>query len=122
MALLLGGFPVSNPFLGFPTVKNTHLVFTHYAFSETRREVINQMHPVELEKKLRLPDPAKTMEAIWKLLKRTRQHLDTSVITTYGGVASSHPEIVALEKKKAVLEADRRRGQGRSYTQWRTMR
>ncbi len=79
------------------------------------------MHPVELEKKLRLPDPAKTMEAIWKLLKRTRQHLDTRGVIRYGGVASS-PEIVALGKKKARLEADRRRGQGTSYAQWRIVR
>ncbi len=79
------------------------------------------MHPVELERKLRLPDPAKTMEAIWKLLKRTRQHLDISGVTPYGGIASS-PEIVALEKKQARLEADRRRSQGTSYAQWRIMR
>ncbi len=79
------------------------------------------MHPVELERKLRLPDPAKTMEAIWKLLRRTRQHMDTSVITTHGGVIS-HPEIVALGKKKARLETDGRRSQGTSYAPWRIVR
>ena len=112
---------VSRTYCDTLQLKNTHLVFTHYGFSSTWREVINQMHPVELEKKLRLPDPSKTMEAIWKLLKRTGQHLDTSVITTSSGVLS-HPEIVALGKSKARLEADRRRSQGTSYAQWRIVR
>src|SRR5712692_6876675 len=101
-------------------MKNIQLVFTDYAFSSTWREVKNQMHPVELEKKLRLPDPAKTMQTIWKLLKRTRQRLDTSTSATSASISSS-PDI-ALERKKARMEADRRKSQGTLYAQWRAVR
>ncbi len=77
------------------------------------------MHPVELEKRLRLPDPAKTMETIWKLLKRTRQRLDTSASATSASISSS-PDIIA--ERKARMEADRRRSQGISYARWTIIR
>ncbi len=75
------------------------------------------MHTVELERKLRLPDPAKTMETVWKLLKRTRQRLDTSVAVTQPTTGPS-PDLVALERKNARLVADHRRSQGVSYSRW----
>ncbi len=78
------------------------------------------MHSVELEKKLRLPDPTKAMEGVWKLLRRTKQQLNVnagkaSAISGSAGQALS-------ERKRARIEADRQRGRGISYALRTTVR
>ncbi len=76
------------------------------------REVKDQMDSIELEKKLRLPDPAKTLEVVWKLLGRTRLQLNgtrgNSVITSAYGEARA-------AKKLAKLEAERQKARGAQY-------
>lgn len=68
------------------------------------------MHSIELEKKVRLPDPAKVLEGAWKLLKRSRQQMDLPRGKT-GSIAGSAGQSVQ-EKKRARIEADRHEGQG----------
>ena len=71
------------------------------------------MHSIELEKRPRLPDPAKVLDGAWKLLKRTRQQLNLAPGQT---VAVSGPaELATTEKKRARIEASRRKGQGTPY-------
>ncbi len=74
------------------------------------KEVIDEMHSVELERKLRLPDPTKAMEGVWKLLRRTRRQLNTPVVTVPGTSGSSPGQTLAVEKR-ARLEAERAKGQ-----------
>ncbi len=71
------------------------------------------MHSIELDKKLRLPDPAKVLEGVWKLLKRTRQQLDTSPGRGVSIAGSAGQSI--HEKKRARLEAGRQKGRGTPY-------
>ncbi len=78
------------------------------------------MHSIELEKKLRLPDPTKAMEGVWKLLRRTKQQLNVN-----GGKAaavSGSASQALSEKKRAGIEANRQRGRGVSYALRTTMR
>ena len=79
-----------------------------------------KMHSVELEKKLRLPDPTKAMEGVWKLLRRTRQQLDTTG-TGVGRLSGSSGEALAA-RKRAKLEAERQRGRGAQYALRNTLR
>ncbi len=69
-----------------------------------------KMHSVELEKKLRLPDPTKAMEGVWKLLRRTRQQLNMTANKDVGVSGSSNETLVA--KKMARIEAERQKGRG----------
>ncbi len=71
------------------------------------------MHIVELEKKLRLPDPTKTLEAVWKTLRRTMQQVDVSGIGT--GLASRSTGPALAEKKRARIQAERSKAQGTIY-------
>ncbi len=78
------------------------------------------MHSVELERKLKLPDPSKAMEGVWKLLKRTRQQLNT----TQGKVvvvSGSSGERLSVQKR-ARIEAERAKGRGMSYALRNSMR
>ncbi len=76
------------------------------------------MHSIELEKKLRLPDPTKAMEGVWKLLRRTHQQLNTTAGTTVEG--SSAQALVA--KKLAKIEAERQKARGAQYALRTTFR
>jgi hypothetical protein len=78
------------------------------------------LHSVELEKKLRLPDPTKAMEAVWKMLRRTKQQVDLSLPVTSVSGGSSQAGLQG--KKRARLEADRRKGQGTFYATRATIR
>ena len=82
--------------------------------------MIDNLHSVELEKKLRLPDPTKTMEAVWKMLRRTKQQVDVTTTGADVGSGSSGPAL--FEKKRARSEADRRKGQGTVYAMRTTIR
>ena len=78
------------------------------------------MHSVELEKKVRLPDPTKTMEAVWKMLRRTKQQVD---LTTPGtSIPAKSSSAILLEKKRARIEADRRKAQATTYVMRTTIR
>jgi ethanolamine ammonia-lyase small subunit len=77
------------------------------------KEVIDDLHIVELEKKLRLPDPTKTLEAVWKTLRRTTQQVDVTGIGT--GVASGSTGPALSEKKRARTEAEHSKAQGTIY-------
>lgn len=84
-------------------------------------EVIDDLHSVELEKKVRLPDPSKAMEAVWKMLRRTKQQVDLTRVP--GKVAAARSSNAVLsEKKRARVEADRRKAQGTIYAMRRTIR
>ncbi len=78
------------------------------------------MHSIELEKKVRLPDPTKAMEGVWKLLRRTKQQLNVNAgkATAISGSAGQ----ALLEKRRARIEADRQRGRGISYALRTTVR
>jgi hypothetical protein len=78
------------------------------------------MHSVDLEKKLRLPDPSKTMEAVWRMLKRTRQQVDMSPGKATGISVPAGQTLT--EKKGARIEADRKKAQGISYAMRTTIR
>ncbi len=67
------------------------------------------MHSVELERKLKLPDPTKAMEGVWKILRRTRQQLNTPVVTIPGTLGSSPGQTLAT-MKRAKVEAERAKG------------
>lgn len=67
---------------------------------------MDEMHSIELERKLRLPDPTKAMEGLWRLIRRTRQQVN--VRTTVGGSPSVSWQAVDI-KKRAKLDADRRK-------------
>ncbi len=82
--------------------------------------MIDDLHRVELEKKVRLPDPSKAMEAVWKILRRTKQQVDVSLPVTSVSVGSSQASF--QERKRARLEADRRKGQGTFYATRTTIR
>ena len=77
-----------------------------------------KMHSIELERKLRLPDPTKAMEGVWKLLRRTRQQLNT---TAGGAVEGSSAEVV-VAKKLARIEAERQKARGVQYALRTTFR
>jgi hypothetical protein len=78
------------------------------------------MHSVDLEKKIRLPDPTKTMEAVWRMLKRTRQQVGTSPGKATGISVSAGSTLT--EKKRARIEADRKKAQGITYAMRTTIR
>ncbi len=78
------------------------------------------MHIVELEKKLRLPDPTKTLEAVWKTLRRTMQQVDVTAIGT--GVASGSTGPALSEEKRAKIQAERAKAQGTVYAMRTTIR
>jgi hypothetical protein len=82
--------------------------------------VIDDLHSVELEKKLRLPDPTKTMEAVWKMLRRARQQVD--VTTPNAATISGSAGPVLSEKRRARTEADRRKAQATIYAMRTTVR
>ncbi len=64
------------------------------------------MHSVELEKKLRLPDPTKTMEAVWKMLRRTRQQVDvTTPDAALRALTLSPAEIFGVADRLGSIEA-----------------
>ena len=78
-----------------------------------RREVIDDLHSVELERKVRLPDPSKAMEAVWKMLRRTKQQVDLTAPRTAEPNRTSGA--ILSEKKRARIEADRKKAQGTIY-------
>ncbi len=78
------------------------------------------MHSIELEKKLRLPDPTKAMEGVWKLLRRTKQQLNVNAGKA-AAVSGSAGQALS-ERKRARIEADRQRGRGVSYALRTTVR
>ena len=78
------------------------------------------MHSVELERKLRLPDPTKAIEGVWKLLRRTRQQLNTTASKTTLRSGSAGESFVA--KKLAKIEAERQKGRGVQYALRNTLR
>ncbi len=78
------------------------------------------MHSVELDKKLRLSDPAKVLEGAWELLKRTRQQLDTTLGEALS-IADSAGQSIP-EKKRARLDAGRQKGRGIPYLLRTTLR
>ncbi len=90
-------------------MKNTLLVFMTIAMAAIK-EVIGELHSVELERKIRLPDPTKAMEGVWKLLRRTRQQLNTTG-TKAAGLSSSAGEAL-MAKKQAKLHAERQKARG----------
>ncbi len=77
-----------------------------------RKEVKDQMDSIELEKRLRLPDPAKTIEAVWKLLRRNRQQLS---LTAHNSAGASVSGQVLAAKRSAKVEAERQRARGTQY-------
>ena len=72
-----------------------------------------KMHSVELEKKLRLPDPTKTLEGVWKMLKRTKQQTDMG--PGRAAVVSGATNQALHEKKRAGIEAERQKARGTIY-------
>ncbi len=79
-----------------------------------------ELHSVELEKKVRLPDPTKTLEGVRKMLRRTKQQMNMG--TGRASVVSGATSQVLLEKKRAKIEADRRKAQGTMYAMRNTIR
>ncbi len=79
-----------------------------------------ELHRVELDKKLRLPDPAKAMEGVWKLLRRTQQQINIHGSNVTGS-AVSRPETLKAQTL-AKLEADRKKAIGTSYAVKATIR
>lgn len=79
-----------------------------------------KMNSIELERKLRLPDPTKAMEGVWKLLRRTRQQLNTTTGKAVG-VSGSAGETLAA-RKQAKIEAERQKGRGQLYALRTTLR
>jgi hypothetical protein len=79
-----------------------------------------ELHRVELDKKLRLPDPAKAMEGVWKLLRKTRQQINVHG-TTVTVSPVSRPETLKAQKL-AKIDADRKKGLGTSYAVKATIR
>ena len=79
-----------------------------------------ELHAVEMERKLRLPDPTKAMEGVWKLLKRTRQQLNMTGDNAVGVSGSSSEAVVA--KRLAKIEAERQKGRGAQYVLRNTFR
>jgi hypothetical protein len=77
-----------------------------------RKEVNDRMHSIELEKRLRLPDPAKTIEGVWKLLKRNRQQLNATARNSAGVLVTG--EALAA-RKSARVEAERQKARGTQY-------
>ncbi len=75
--------------------------------------MIDDLHSVELEKKLRLPDPTKAVEGVWKLLRRTKQQLNVN--SGKAAAISGSAGQSLLEKKRAMIEADRQKARGISY-------
>ena len=78
------------------------------------------MHAVELERKLRLPDPSKAMEGVWKLLRRTRQELNTTGNMAANTSGSAGEGFRA--KKLAKIEAERQKARGAQYALRTTFR
>ena len=79
-----------------------------------------KMHSIELERKLRLPDPTKAMEEVWKLLRRTRQQLNTTANKAVSISGSAGETLVA--RKQAKIEAERQKGRGVQYALRTTLR
>lgn len=79
-----------------------------------------KMHAVELERKLRLPDPTKAMEGVWKLLRRTRQQLNTT--GTIAANTSQSAGEAFRAKKLAKIEAERQKARGVQYALRTTFR
>ena len=76
------------------------------------KEVKDQMDSTDLEKKLRLPDPAKTLEVVWKLLRRTQLQLNDPRGSSAGSSAYGDGRAA---KKLAKLEAERQKARGTQY-------
>ncbi len=79
-----------------------------------------KLHSVELERKLRLPDPTKAMEGVWKLLRRTRRQLNTTGSKAVGMSGSAGETLAA--RKQAKIEAERQKGRGVQYALRTTLR
>ena len=79
-----------------------------------------KLHSIELEKKLRLPDPTKTLEGVWKMLKRTKQQIDMGPGKA-GGVSGATSQVL-LEKKRAKLDSERHKARGTMYAMRTTIR
>lgn len=79
-----------------------------------------KLHSIELEKKLRLPDPTKTLEGVWKMLKRTKQQIDMGPGKAAG--VSEGTSQVSLEKKQAKVDAERHKARGTMYAMRTTIR
>ncbi len=79
-----------------------------------------KMHSVEPERKLRLPDPTKAMEGVWKLLRRTRQQLNMNTGKAVGVSGDAGETLVA--RKQAKIEAERQKGRGQYYALRTTFR
>ncbi len=72
-----------------------------------------ELHRVELDKKLRLPDPSKAMEGVWKLLRKTRQQVNIHG-SAVAGSPVSRPETLKAQKL-AKFAAEKKRAIGTSY-------
>ena len=83
------------------------------------KEVKDEMHSFDLEKKLRLPDPAKAIEGVWKLLRRNRQQLNAAA-PRFAGVSVSGETLRA--KRAAKVEAERQKARGTQYAIRTTIR
>ena len=79
-----------------------------------------KLHRVELDKKLRLPDPAKAIEGVWRLLSKTRQQVNVHGSTVTVSPVSI-PETLKAQKL-AKIEAERKKGLGTSYAVKATIR
>ncbi len=78
------------------------------------------MHRVELDKKLRLPDPAKAVEGVWKLLRRTQQQVNIHGPGITGSKMAGSDTLKA--QRLAKLEAERKKSLGASYALKTTIR
>jgi len=65
------------------------------------------MHSIKLERRLRLPDPVKALEGVWKIVRGTRQQLN---VTPGISRTVSRPDWRTVEARKlAKIDAERRK-------------
>ena len=79
-----------------------------------------ELNSVELERKLRLPDPSKAMEGVWKLLRRTRQQLNSTA--GKAAVMSGSSGAALAVKRQAKIEAERQKSRGSQWALRNTLR
>lgn len=70
------------------------------------------MDSIELEKRVQLPDRAKTLEIVWKLLRWTRLQLNDARSNT-ASIPANGEALTA--RKLAKLEAERQKARGTQY-------
>jgi hypothetical protein len=73
---------------------------------------MSEMDSIELEKRVQLPDHAKTLEVVWKLLSWTRLQLND---TRSNSASTSAYGEARMAKKLAKLEAERQKARGTQY-------